>query len=163
MPNRFTASTIVPMTILLICMILWAWVIPQQIAVFSEGIGPGPRFFPYLVTEILIGLSGIRLLQVVLWPAQDPADASQATLDWRAIALAALCLGVFYLVIYLIGALPACFVAMIAFARAFMIQLGPRILLVSSVATLALWSLFAKLASVPLPRGLVWRFVSGEM
>lgn len=150
--------------LLLCCLVLWLWLIPSHVTVFPGGSsGPGPTFFPYLLTLILGLLCMGRLIQIVLRPevalpaAGQIPDGEEETppLPWRWIGLAAVALAVFYLLILLVGMCPACFIALLVFCRGFGITRLFTLLVTATSATLCLYLFFAKLAMVPLPAGLL--------
>lgn len=150
-------DAVLSLGILAFAVILAVWLIPAYVLDYGTGDrGLSPRFFPYLIC------GGLALLALILFNRHRRAlfgghsaatDDDSPKTDLFVIICAALLL-VYYLAVFLLGMLPASFLALIGLMLLFGFRFWWKIIVFSAVLVSLLFVFFEKVALVLLPRGL---------
>ncbi|WP_110601410.1 tripartite tricarboxylate transporter TctB family protein [Salinicola lusitanus] len=147
-----TSELWLPLCLLAGCLLLWFWLIPQHIAVFGGGAGPGPRFFPQILTLMLAGLAALRLVQV-LWLSLAPDPEVTTGSRWRRELAVVVTLLLVYPAVYWLGVLPTCGLLIAWLMWRFRMPGLWRIGGVTVITIALFYLLFVVVASVSLPTG----------
>jgi hypothetical protein len=154
--RRFTPNRFLAVFLLLVSLLLTVWLIPRYVSGYTTGThGLSPRFFPYLITLVLTGLSLLLLAKDLARP-EDTVSRKEDKRITKATGLTMSILIGYYILIRLIGMIPASVAANIFLVRLFGFQRWKAILIFSVFLILILFLFFEKIAQVPMPRGLLF-------
>jgi hypothetical protein len=144
------------LVILLFSLVLMVWLIPRFVSDYATGEqGLSPRFFPYLISLMMVLLSSILIFKAVRSPTDKIKEEKSRSIDRSTV----ICVGIFIAyqqMISIIGLIPASFLALISLMILYGFRNWITIGFFSAALIAVLSFFFEKVAQVPLPRGLLF-------
>ena len=120
--SRYTPNRFLAVFLLLVSFLLTVWLIPCYVSGYTTGThGLSPRFFPYLITLVLTGLSLLLLAKDLARP-EDSVSRKEDKRITKATGLTMFILIGYYILIRIIGMIPASVAANIFLVRLFGFQ-----------------------------------------